>query len=971
MQRMQQRPQIAYLVLLMILILQLRAPTPALSQALPDAKVSPVPAKDAAAAEVPPDLSNKRVLLLHAYSYEAASYVVMDPIFLKGFMDAGLDGNNLHFEFMDLLKHPDPAYRREFVEYLRRKLEKLPIDLIIAGHSTALSFLVEEGKDLFPGVPVINVIATSDFLSNEDFRTAYERRMRSLKRPFVILPFTFGADLTVKSILSLRPDTRFLVVISGRDRLDKVLEQSVRRSLGAWEGRLQIEYFSGLALEDVLERVASLAPKTAILHTIFSADAQRTYRNPDVAQRISKAANAPVFGLYDTLLGKGIVGGLMTHHGNEAERTVQLGLEILRGRLPIEPVIINPAPLIPIFDWEQLNRWGMDENSLPPGSTVLNRPKTLWSEYKGFIIGGIAVFLAQTLLAIGLLVQRNLRNKAQFSLHQKTEELDQFFNVNMDLFCIANTGGYFEHLNPAWEKVFGYTRDELLAKRFLEFVHPDDVEQTKEALSSLAGQERLPNFVNRYRCRDGTYRWLEWTSAPVGNLVYAAARDITERKRMEQELEERRRFETLLADISRQLVLLPSDRVETEIENAQRRICELLDLDRSTLWQADEGKPRTMLLTHFHQIPGSRPPAERMDAMDLSPWTTQKVLDGETVTISTMTDLPPEADRDRENFRTYGTKSTVLVPLSVGGGPVFGLLAFAVIRAERSWPETTVQGFKLIAQVFANAIARKRTEAEVALTRSELLHIERSMRLNELTASLAHELNQPLTAILSNAQAALRFLKADKPDLNEFQEILRDIISDDQRAGNVIRSLRSMMKREVGEKKPILLNNIVNDVFEIFRSEAVFRNVRMETELEGSSPLVFGDKTQLQQVILNIVMNAVEAMSQNQPERRKLILRTQRKGQSIWMTARDFGPGIDQENLERVFQPFYTTKGTGLGMGLAVCSSIIKDHRGRIWAQNNPDGGATFFIELPICESGEGRPTERSGVGPLGFDGKT
>ena len=104
------------------------------------------------------------------------------------------------------------------------------------------------------------------------------------------------------------PDTRFLVVISGRDRLDKVLEQSVRRSLREGHGRLQIEYFSGLPLEDVLERVASLAPKTAILHTIFSADAQRTYRNPDVAQRISKAANAPVFGLYDTLLGKGIVG---------------------------------------------------------------------------------------------------------------------------------------------------------------------------------------------------------------------------------------------------------------------------------------------------------------------------------------------------------------------------------------------------------------------------------------------------------------------------------------------------------------------------------------------------------------------------------------------------------------------------------------------------------------------------------------
>ena len=298
-----------------------------------------------AQSQPPVDLIGKNVLLLHAYTYEAASSIVMDPIFMKEFTDAGLDGNNLHFEFMDLLRHPDPAHRREVVKYLRRKFEKLPIDLIIAVHRTALKFLVEEGKDLFPGVPVINVIADPEFLSNEEFRTASERLMRSLKRPFVALPFSANAVFTVESILKLEPDTRSLVVISGRDRLDRGLEQNVRRNLQAWQGKLQIEYFSGQPLEEVLKRVASLAPKTAILYTIFASDAQRTYRNPDVAQRISKAANAPVFGLYDTLLGKGIVGGVMPHHGHEAARAVQLGLEILRGKLPTEPVTITPGPM--------------------------------------------------------------------------------------------------------------------------------------------------------------------------------------------------------------------------------------------------------------------------------------------------------------------------------------------------------------------------------------------------------------------------------------------------------------------------------------------------------------------------------------------------------------------------------------------------------------------------------------------------
>ena len=182
---------------------------------------------------------------------------------------------------------------------------------------------------------------------------------------------------------------------------------------------------------------------------------------------------------------------------------------------------------------------------------------------------------------------------------------------------------------------------------------------------------------------------------------------------VDDDLSARLKFETLLAEMSARFVNLPADRIDSEIEDAQRRICEFLDLDRSTLWQVCEGAPGTLLLTHLRHPPGSLSPPERMNAGDFFPWTVQKVLDGETVTISKMIDLPPEAGRDRENFRAYGSKSNVLVPLSVGEGPVFGLLGFAAMREERSWPETVVMGFKLIAQVFANALARKQMEEQL------------------------------------------------------------------------------------------------------------------------------------------------------------------------------------------------------------------------------------------------------------------
>jgi len=178
------------------------------------------------------------------------------------------------------------------------------------------------------------------------------------------------------------------------------------------------------------------------------------------------------------------------------------------------------------------------------------------------------------------------------------------------------------------------------------------------------------------------------------------------------ELEERLRFETLLAETSARFVNLPADRIDGEIEDVQRRICELLDIDRSTLWQAFEGELGTLLLTHIHQPPGSLSPPERMNARDFFPWMTQKVLDGETVIISKMTDLPPEADRDRESLGLYHSKSGVSVPLSVGEGPIFGLLSFAVMREEKRWPEMVVKGFQLVAQVFANALARKRADEQ-------------------------------------------------------------------------------------------------------------------------------------------------------------------------------------------------------------------------------------------------------------------
>jgi len=196
------------------------------------------------------------------------------------------------------------------------------------------------------------------------------------------------------------------------------------------------------------------------------------------------------------------------------------------------------------------------------------------------------------------------------------------------------------------------------------------------------------------------------------------------------ELDEPLRLERLLAEISTFFINLPTDRIDSEIEVAQRRVCDFLDLDRSSLFQVPEGEPETLLLTHYYQPPGSRIPPEGMSLKEFFPWALQKVLGGETITISKMTDLPAEAGRDQETFSLYGTRSVVVLPLSVGRRNVIGLLSFAVMREERDWPKTLVEQFKLVAQIFANALVRKQMEEQLK---------ERLREIESLKQRLEHE----------------------------------------------------------------------------------------------------------------------------------------------------------------------------------------------------------------------------------------
>ena len=220
--------------------------------------------------------------------------------------------------------------------------------------------------------------------------------------------------------------------------------------------------------------------------------------------------------------------------------------------------------------------------------------------------------------------------------------------------------------------------------------------------------------------------------------------------------------------------------------------------------------------------------------------------------------------------------------------------------------------------------------------------------MGELSASLSHELNQPLTAILSNAGAALRLLQADELSPGELKEILQDIVKDDKRAGDIIRSLRTLVSRDEGEQETISINDVLHESVSLFRSEAIIRNIRIEMDLADPLPLLHINKVQIQQVLINLMMNAAESMARDESANKAIVLQTLAShGGVVQVAVRDFGSGIEEPDLRRIFEPFFTTKRSGLGMGLSLSRSIIESHGGHIWAENNPDKGITFYFDLP------------------------
>jgi PAS domain S-box-containing protein len=550
---------------------------------------------------------------------------------------------------------------------------------------------------------------------------------------------------------------------------------------------------------------------------------------------------------------------------------------------------------------------------------------------------------------VWLLYDITERVRAVVGLRATEERYRILYEENPAMYFTVDERGTVLSVNDFGAEQLGYTVEELLRQPVLNVFHPEDRGAALQHLNRcLENPEHLYNWEVRKVRKDGGLMWVREDARAVRGMdgrpvVLIVCEDITERKRAEEALRQAydemdRRVQERTAELSWTIKILQDEVVQRRqaqdsLQESRERFRQLAETTRAIPWEADA---RTWQFTYVG------PQAVELFGYPLAAWYEKDfwVSHIHPDDRKSAVDFCLESSRHLEHYEFQ-------YRMIAADGRTVWLNDIVHVKSTDGTPET-LRGYML------DISERKWAEEDLQRLREQLAHVTRVTTMGELTASLAHELNQPLTAIVSNAQAGERFLAAPSPPLAEVREILEDIVADGQRAGEVIRRLRGLLKKGEFEFAPLDLNEVIGEVVMLAGADALVRNVPLALELDSNLPPVRGDRVQLQQVLLNLILNGLEAMGDGVGGDGKLVIQTDLGGGgTVRVAVRDSGVGIPENTLDRVFEPFYSTKPAGMGMGLSITRSILEAHGGRIWAANNPDRGASIWFTLPAHD----RPT--------------
>src|SRR5947208_3975817 len=483
------------------------------------------------AADGPAAEPQRAVLALYGSRPDLPSNVIVDEI-IRSTLEREL-GPRLDFyaEFLDTARWPEGEAQVAVHEFIRRKYAQRKLSVIIAVAWPAINFMRIYGDELFPGVPIV-AYGDSDVLRNWE-----------PGRPITGSLAKIELSATVELILRLQPGTREILVISGASDSDRWRQSDARRQLDRLEKRVKLTYMDAGSVQDFVRTVAQVPDGTVIFFlTMYQDSAGNKLLSHEVLARIAKEARVPVYNQTATHVGLGIVGGVVFDPEILGRETAQLTLRLLRGERVQDLPIQESKSIFPMVDWRQLRRWKLDEKRLPAGTVVRFRDPSAWESYKGYMIGGVVLILAETLLIFGLVWQKARAKRAETQLRESEERFRLVANTAPVMIWTAGTDRNCSYVNKTWLDFTGRPLEAELGDGWVEGVHPDDSNRCLQTYTEAFNRRESFEMHYRVRRRDGEYRWVLGYGVPGfnpdGTFVgyIGSCIDITERKLAEESL---------------------------------------------------------------------------------------------------------------------------------------------------------------------------------------------------------------------------------------------------------------------------------------------------------------------------------------------------------------------------------------------------------------------------------------------------
>ena len=853
-------------------------------------------------------------------------------------------------ESVDLARFSSPeAEERRLREQFGSKDWNRPISLIIAASNEPLDFVLRARDELWPGIPVIACAVN-------------ERRVHGLALPSGVTVVTIRYDMegTLHAALALRPDTQHVALVGGAGAHERPFHDLARQAVAGAGKRLQLIDLTTLPITDMLARVSALPEHTVVLASSYQMDgAGRRFYGLEIVEPLTRAANRPTFTVFGHVLGRGIVGGSLTDFEAIGREAGALAARVLRGEaLPPSRRASAVASALR-FDGRELARWRLDEGRLPPGSEVLYRQPTLWQQYRWHVAGTISLIGAQAGLIFALLIQRRQRREVQARLAERLRFEALVSEVGAVLTTVP-VAGVDEQIRECLRRVATYLDVDRGA---LWQPSSDGVTLSITHCWTAEGVVAPPTAIDLRRFP----YFRACVEAADGGLSFVRPDDLPP-----EAAAERAAFQMWGIHSFAVIPVRAGDR--------SLGLLAFVSLRSERAWPADVVQQLGMLAEHFAHALTQAESASARESSAAFTGAALAALPGEVAIIDSAGTIlqtneawasaARAAPADTQRALSVGASYLDACRGAIGLPPDIGSKMHAslesVLRGELEefaleypssrggedrWFEVRVRRLAHLdggaAVMHFDVTARRQAEAAARRYLGQIAHLDRVAGMGQLASSLAHELNQPLAAILTNAQAASRLLASTPPDLAELQACLADVISDDRRAAEVIRGMRRLLKNNDFTSLPLALNDLTADTIALVANDALLHAVSLEFTPAPALRVAHGDLVQIQQVILNLLANAITAAATAPATARKVAVWTMAAAAPyIEVGVHDSGPGIAEGDLDRIFEPFFTTKEEGLGMGLAISRTIVDAHGGRLLAANDPAGGATFRIHL-------------------------